>query len=82
MLYVECEAVGMRVSTSKSKAMVFCRRTLDCPLRLGDELLPQMREFKYLRVLFTSDGKQERKMDRWLGAVSVVMQARGGSRMG
>ncbi len=29
---VECEVVGMRVSTSKSKAMVLCRKTVDCPL--------------------------------------------------
>ena len=28
---VECEAVGMRVSTSKSEATVLCRKPLDCP---------------------------------------------------
>ncbi len=47
---VKCELVGMRVSTSKSKATVFCQKTVDCPLTLGDELLSQAREFKYLRV--------------------------------
>ncbi len=44
---VKCELVRMRVSISKSKAMVFCQKTVDCPLTLGDELLPQAREFKY-----------------------------------
>jgi len=49
----ECESVGMRVSTSKSE-------TVECSLRVGSELLPQAKEFKYLRVLFTSEGKMER----------------------
>ncbi len=28
----ECEAVGMRVSTFKSEAMVLCQKMMDCPL--------------------------------------------------
>ncbi len=50
---VECEVVGMRVSTSKSKAIVLCWKKVDYLLRLGDELLPQVREFilrSYSRV--------------------------------
>ncbi|KAK0147518.1 hypothetical protein N1851_012990 [Merluccius polli] len=35
----------------------------------------QAKEFKYLGVLFTSEGKIEREMERWIGAVSAVMQA-------
>ena len=71
----ECEAVGMRVSTSKSEAMVLCRKTVECSLRVGSELLPQAKEFKYLGVLFTSEGKMEREMDRRIGAASAVMRA-------
>ena len=71
----ECEAVGMRVSTSKSEAMVLCRKMVECSLRVGSELLPQAKEFKYLGVLFTSEGKMEREMDRRIGAVSAVMRA-------
>jgi len=52
----ECKAVGMRVSTSKSVAMVLCRKTVESSLRVGSELLPQVKEFKYLGVLFTSEG--------------------------
>ncbi len=40
---VECDAFGMRVSTSKSEAMFLCLKMLDCPLWFGDELLPQAR---------------------------------------
>ncbi|KAK0137162.1 Complement C3 [Merluccius polli] len=65
----ECQAVGMRVSTSKSEAMVLCRKMV------GSELLPQVKEFKYLGTLFPSEGKMEREMDRRIGAASAVMRA-------
>ncbi|KAI3366586.1 hypothetical protein L3Q82_009202 [Scortum barcoo] len=47
----------MRISTSKSEAMVLDRKRVACPLRVGGEVLPQVEEFKYLGVLFTSEGK-------------------------
>ncbi|KAI3360209.1 hypothetical protein L3Q82_014520 [Scortum barcoo] len=56
----ECEAAGMRISTSKSEAMVLDRKRVACPLQVGGEVLPQVEEFKYLGVLFTSEGKMER----------------------
>ncbi|KAI3364591.1 hypothetical protein L3Q82_011370 [Scortum barcoo] len=37
----ECEAAGMRISTSKSEAMVLDRKRVACPLRVGGEVLPQ-----------------------------------------
>jgi len=33
----ECEAVGMRVSTSKSEAMVLCRKMVECSLWVGSQ---------------------------------------------
>ncbi|KAI3353778.1 hypothetical protein L3Q82_005006 [Scortum barcoo] len=69
----ECEAAGMRISTSKSEAMVLDRKRVACPLRVGGEVLPQVEEFKYLGVLFTSEGKMEREIDRRIGAASAVM---------
>jgi len=39
----ECESVGMRVSTSKSEAMVLCQKTVECSFRVGSELLPQVK---------------------------------------
>ncbi|KAI3369149.1 hypothetical protein L3Q82_026109 [Scortum barcoo] len=73
----ECEAAGMRISTSKSEAMVLDRKRkrVACPLRVGGEVLPQVEEFKYLGVLFTSEGKMEREIDRRIGAASAVMQS-------
>ncbi|KAI3373778.1 hypothetical protein L3Q82_022367 [Scortum barcoo] len=60
----ECEAAGMRISTSKSEAMVLDRKRVVCPLRVSGEVLPQVEEFKYLGVLFTSEGKMEREIDK------------------
>ncbi|KAI3368473.1 hypothetical protein L3Q82_025489 [Scortum barcoo] len=67
----ECEAAGMRISTSKSEAMVLDRKRVACPLRVSGEVLPQVEEFKYLGVLFTSEGKMEREIDRRIGAASA-----------
>ncbi|KAK3517424.1 hypothetical protein QTP70_009918 [Hemibagrus guttatus] len=55
----ECEAAGMRVSTSKSEAMVLDRKKVACTLQVGGEVLPQVEEFKYLWVLFTSEGRMD-----------------------
>ncbi|XP_055016887.1 AP-5 complex subunit sigma-1 isoform X2 [Boleophthalmus pectinirostris] len=69
----ECEEAGMKISSSKSEAMVLNRKKVACPLRVGGESLPQVEEFKYLGVLFTSEGRMEREIDRWIGAASAVM---------
>ncbi|KAK3557566.1 hypothetical protein QTP70_030495, partial [Hemibagrus guttatus] len=71
----ECEAAGMRVSTSKSEAMVLDRKKVACTLQVGGELLPQVEEFKYLGVLFTSEGRMDREIDRWIGAAAAVMRS-------
>jgi len=71
----ECEAAGMGISTSKSEAMVIDRKRVECNLRVGEEILSQAEEFKYLGVLFTSEGRMEREIDRRIGAASAVMRA-------
>ncbi len=70
----EYEATGMRISTSKSETMLLSWKRVDCPLRVGEELLPQVEEFKDLKVLFTSEGKMEQEIDRRIEeGVSAVM---------
>ena len=46
----ECGVAGMRIGTSKSEAMVLSRKLMDCPLWVGNESLPQVKEFVYLFV--------------------------------
>ncbi|TWW62414.1 hypothetical protein D4764_04G0010610 [Takifugu flavidus] len=64
----------MRISTSKSEAMVLDWKKVECLLRVKEEILPQVEEFKYLGVLFTSGGRMEREIDRRIGAASTVMR--------
>ncbi|KAK3546829.1 hypothetical protein QTP86_003072 [Hemibagrus guttatus] len=71
----ECEAAGMRVSTSKSEAMVLDRKKVACTLQVGGELLSQVGECKYLGVLFTSEGRMDCEIDRRIGAAAAVMRS-------
>ena len=45
----ECVAAGMRISTSKSEAVVLGRKKVDCPFRVGD---------RYTEIVATS-GRNE-----------------------
>ncbi|KAK3510372.1 hypothetical protein QTP70_005671 [Hemibagrus guttatus] len=69
----ECEAAGMRVSTSKSEAMVLDRKKVACTLQVGGEVFPQVEEFKYLGVLFTSEGRMDCEIDRRISAAMQFM---------
>ena len=69
----ECEAAGMRISTSKSEAMVLSRKPMDCLLQVWNEFLPEVKEFKYLGILFSSEGTKEREMGRRIGAAGAVL---------
>jgi len=60
--------LGNRSDTPHSKPV-------DRSHQVGPECLPQAKEFKYLRVLFTSEGKTKRKIDRRIGAAAVGTQA-------
>jgi len=72
---IEYEAAGMRIITSKSESMVLSRKMVECPLRVGNDIIPQVEEFKYLGVLFTSEGRMEWEFDRQHDAASAVMRA-------
>ncbi len=52
---------------------VLSRKRVACPLQVGGVLLPQVEEFRYLGVLFTSEGRMEREIDRRIGAVMRSM---------
>lgn len=51
----KCEALRVRISTSKVEAMV---------LSHGEEILLQVED--YLGILFTREGKLEWEIDRWI----------------
>jgi len=55
--------------------MALSRKRVECSLQVGNEILPQVEEFKYLGVLFTNEGRMEREIDRRIGAASAVLRA-------
>ena len=63
----------MRISASKSEAMVFSWKRVDCQLQVRTISFPQMKEFKYLGILFTSEWKMEQEIDRQIRAASTVI---------
>ncbi|KAK0149597.1 Lipoma-preferred partner [Merluccius polli] len=77
--YCEHCYIGCPLSPIKSESMVLNRKRVECTLRVGDEILPQVEVFKYLGVLFTSEGRMEREIDRRIGAASAVMRTLHGS---
>ena len=66
----ECEVAGMRISISKSEAMVLSRKPV-----VVNESSSQVKEFKYLGVLFMSEGMMGRGFDWRVGAAVAVLQA-------
>lgn len=48
---------GMKIRTSKSATTALSRERVECPLWVRDEVLPQVKELKYLWVLFRNEGK-------------------------
>lgn len=50
----ECEVVGIRISSSKSGAMLLGWKNKECFLLVREEIRPKVEEFKYIGVLLMS----------------------------
>lgn len=59
------------------KAMILSWKRVECPLRVKEDVLPQVDESKYLEVSFTNEGEMEREIDMWIGAASAVNPSTG-----
>ncbi|TWW56012.1 hypothetical protein D4764_09G0010620 [Takifugu flavidus] len=62
---------GSTRMTSKSESMVLARKKVECLPRVGEEVLPQVEEFKYLGILFTSEGRMEGEIDRRIRHLTI-----------
>lgn len=54
-------------------AMVIAPVKKDCPPWLGGALLPQVEECQHLGVLFMTEGRLEREIDRWIHCYMVTV---------
>lgn len=70
----ECEAVSMKINTSKTETMVISRTTEQCTVQVDGAALKQVEKFKYLGVEFASDGKWENEIDRRIASAGVSIQ--------
>lgn len=72
ILRLRCKTAA--TCTAEQIAFIVAMRLWSVFWQRGYISLAQPREFQYLGVLFTSDGKMEREMDRWFGVASVVIK--------
>ena len=62
-----CSVAEMKISTTKTETMCLSRQPKQCSLQIDRVSLKQSEKFKYLGVSFTSDGKQNSKLDIRIG---------------
>ena len=65
----------MKISTAKTEVLHLSRNPDQCVLQVNGATLKQVEKFKYLRVAFTSDGRQDEELDTRIGKASAVMRA-------
>ena len=70
----ECGQACMRISTSKTEAMVVSRAPSQCTLHVSGVPLKQVERFKYLGFTFTSDGKTDTEIDSRIGKSSSILR--------
>jgi len=70
-----CDNAGMKISTTKTEVLHLSRNPDQCSLQVNGASLKQVEKYKYLEVVFTSDGKQDEELDTRMGKASVVMRA-------
>ena len=64
----------MKISTAKTEVLHLSRNPDHCVLQVNRATLKQVEKFKYLGVAFTSDGRQDEKLDNRKGEASAVMR--------
>ena len=69
----KCGEACMRISTSKTEAMVVSRAPSQCTLHVSGVPLNQVERFKYLGFTFTSDGKTDTEIYSRIGKSSTIL---------
>ena len=68
-----CLGAGMKISSAKTEIMCLSRHPVQCFFQTNGVILQQTEKFKYLRVTFSSDGRQDNKLVTRIEKASVVM---------
>ena len=65
-----CSVARMKISATKTEIMCLSRQPKQCSLQIDGGPLKQSEKFKYLGLSFTSDGRQNSKLDICIGKAS------------
>ena len=58
-----CNQAGTKISSKRIEALCLLRRPRQCILQVSGNILQQVETFKYLGVVFTSDGSRNKEID-------------------
>ena len=72
-----CDTGAMKISTTKTDVLQETFKEPDqCVLQVNGATLKHVEKFEYLGVAFTSDGRQDKKLDTRIGKACALMRAR------
>ena len=67
-----CLDAGMTICMTKTENMCLSRHPAVCSFQINKVTLQQAEKFKYLGVAFSSDGRQDNKIDALIGKASPI----------
>jgi len=65
----------MKISPTKTEVLHLLRNSDQCSLQVSRASLKQVEKLKYLRVVFTSDRRQDEELNIRMGKASAVIRA-------
>ena len=69
-----CLDAGMKISTAKTEIMRLSGHPVQCSFQTNGITLKRTEKFKYLGVIFSSDGRQGNKLDTRIEKASAAMR--------
>ncbi|MDA8042237.1 MAG: reverse transcriptase domain-containing protein [Pirellulales bacterium] len=63
----------LKVNWRKTKVMRVARKSEDCEVKIGEEVIDQVDEMKYLGVIISSDGRMEKEVEARIGSATRVI---------
>ena len=69
-----CDRAETKISTKKMEVSCLSRRPRQCILEVSSNTLQQVETFKYLGVVFISDGSQNKRIDTRIGKANAVLR--------
>ena len=64
----------MKISTKNTEVLCLFRNPWQFMQQVNGSALQQVEKFKYLGVVFTSDGRRKEEIDKWIGKANAVLR--------